>query len=94
MLLLDYDARRIERRVRFSQRGYHTIAATLTRPEINKQNLVLNVINDSAQFAAATHDVRGSELAFENRVLQMVAETAQCLKDFPKTFFIRNVVTD
>jgi hypothetical protein len=78
--LLNHDARRIERSVWLSKRGDHSIAAAFHRTEIDKQDLVLIVVDNLSQFTAASREIGGSELAFEDRKLQVISESTHRLK--------------
>ena len=52
------------------------------------------VLDDAGEFGAAADQVAGSELAFEDGVLEMVAETAHEFEDFAEAAVVGDVVTD
>ena len=72
-----HNARAIDERVRQAQRGDETLAAPFDRAKIDELHLILAVVDDLAQRVAAADEVSGRELAFEDRVLQVVAEVAR-----------------
>lgn len=51
------------------------------------------MLDDVVHRLATAGQVDGSELAFEDRELQVVAEIAHRLKDFAEAFVIADVVT-
>ena len=55
---------------------------------MGKENLVFVVVDNASQFGAAPDEVTGGELAFEDRVLQVVAVTAHGLEDFTEAFVV------
>jgi hypothetical protein len=61
---------------------------------MNEQHLVFVVVNDSRQRRPASNQIARRELAFEYRVLQMVAVATHGLEDLVKTLVVGNVVTD
>jgi len=52
------------------------------------------MVNDSRQRRPASDQIACRELAFEYRVLQMIAVATHGLEDLAKAFVVRNVVTD
>ena len=61
---------------------------------MDKQNLIVAVMDDSREFGAAPDQVAGRELALENRVLKVIAETAHSFENFAQALFIGNVVAN
>src|ERR1017187_1916458 len=52
------------------------------------------MVDDRRQFRTAPRQVRRRQLAFEDRILQMVPVPTHRLKDLAQTFVIANVVAD
>lgn len=52
------------------------------------------MIDDASQIRPAAHQILSRELAFENRVLQMIPVVAHSLKDFAQALVIADVVAD
>ena len=61
---------------------------------MDEQNLVFGVLDDAGEFGAAADEVGRGELAFEDGVLEMVAETAHESEDFAEAAVVGDVVTD
>lgn len=70
------------------------VAASFARAEIDKEDLILSVVDQIAHRLFAFGQIGGRELALEDGVLQMVAEIAHGLKDFAKAHLIANVIAD
>jgi len=83
----------IEIRIRLSESGDDAIAATLRRTEMDKQNLILVMMNNQVQRSPAPSQIPLRKLALENRILQMIAEATHGLENFAKPAIVRNVVT-
>jgi hypothetical protein len=61
---------------------------------MDEQNLVFGVVDDAGEFDAAADEVGGGELAFEDGVLEVVAETAHEFEDFAEAAVVGDVVAD
>src|SRR5688572_793711 len=91
---VDNDAGRVERGVRLTKGGDHAVAAAFSRAEVDEQHLILAVVNDLAELVPAANQVDRGELAFEDRVLQVIAEAAHGLVDFAEALVVADVVAD
>jgi|SRR5579875_1580542 len=92
--VLNNNARRGQIGVRFAERGDDTLTAPFRRTEVYKEDLVVVMMNDRAEFRAQPHDIRGSELAFKNRVLEVISVAAHCLKHLSQPLVVGNVIAD
>jgi hypothetical protein len=90
----DNDTRCVERRVGFTESGDHAVSPALGWAEIDKEHLVVLVIDDVRQFGAEADKIRRGELALEDGVLQMVAEAAHEPEDFAQALVIADVVAN
>jgi hypothetical protein len=61
---------------------------------MDKQHLVFVMVNDVAQIAPASRQVRLRKLTLEDGKLQMVPIPAHSLKNLSQPLVIRNVVTN
>jgi hypothetical protein len=61
---------------------------------VNEQHLVFIMVNNSRQRRPASDQIARRELAFEYRILQMVAVATHGLEDLTKALVVRDVVTD
>jgi len=91
---LNHDTGGVHIRVRLTERSNDAVAAPLCRSEINKQDLISIVVNDGTQFAPQPDEICSGELAFENRILQMIAVTAHSFENLAQSLFVRNVVAN
>src|SRR5207245_5631024 len=85
---LHHDARTVYCRVGLPERRDHAIAATLRRAEIDKQHLIY----DFAQLSTATRQVHRRQLAFEDRVLEVVPVVPHRLVDLSQPLLLATVV--
>jgi len=85
---LNDDARRIHARVGAAQRRDHAITPALRRAKIDKQNLVLIMVDHRIEFDSKLDEIKAAQLAFEDRILQMIAPAAHNLKDLTEAFII------
>ena len=92
--LLNDDARRIHPRVGAPQRRDHAIAPAIRRPKIDKQNLVFIMVDHRIELDSKIDEIKAAQLAFEDRILQMIAPAAHDLKDLTEAFIIRDIVGD
>src|SRR6266404_5996220 len=88
------DARRVHRRVWLSQCCNHALTATFGRTQIHEQHLIYFVIDNRRQVRAAPRQVAPRQLAFEDRVLQMVTIPAHNLKHLAPALVVADVVAD
>src|SRR5581483_8192259 len=91
---LNNDAGRIHVCIRLTERRNDAVAASLRRTKIYKQHLIFLVVDELTQSFAATDQVCRRELAFEDRILQVIPETAHGLEHLLQAFLIADVVTD
>jgi len=80
--------------VRESEGGDDAVAAAFGGTEMNEEDLIFTVFDDAGEFGAAADEVAGSELAFEDGVLEVVAETAHEFEDFAEAAVVGDVVAD
>lgn len=78
----------------FPQGGNDAVAAAFDGAEIDEQHLIFAVVDDLGEHVAAARQIARSELAFEDRVLQMIAEPAHGLVDLGEAAVVADVVTD
>jgi hypothetical protein len=90
----DDKTRRVDGIVWQTERRYDAITAPFGGPEMDKQNLIFVMVDDAGKFGAAPNQIAGSELAFEHRILQVVAVAAHGLEDLAEAFVVADVVTD
>jgi hypothetical protein len=79
---------------RLAERGNHAIAAPFNWSEVHEEHLIVTVINDFAQRMTAADKIGRGELAFEDRVLEMVAEVAHGFVNGPEPLVVADVVVD
>jgi len=87
---LNNDARRVHHRVGLPKGCDDTIAAGAGRSKIDKQHLILLVIDDLRQF----HQIAPRQMTFEYGQLKMIAPAAHVFENIPEPFGIANVVTN
>ncbi len=88
------DTRAIHVGVWFAQSGDDPIPSPFRGSKIDKENLIVVVVNNSAQRLPAANQVGGRELALEDGKLKMVSKPAHHLEDLPQPLVIRYVVAD
>ena len=88
------NARRVECSVRFADGGDNSVAAPVGGAKIHEEHLVLLVVNDGGNQSTAACEVGRSELALEDRVLEVVAEPPHELEDLAKALIVADVVAD
>ncbi len=86
------DQRGVDVDVGLAQGADDAFASTLGWTEIDKQDLVLVVMNNIAQFGAKADEIDFPELAFEYRKLQVVSPCFHGLEDLAQTLRIGDVV--
>ncbi len=91
---LNNDARRVHHRVGLSKGCDDTIAAGAGRSKIDKQHLILVVIDDLRQFRLQFHQIAPRQMTFEYGQLKMIAPAAHVFENIPEPFGIANVVTN
>ncbi len=91
---LDDEARRVDAGVRFAESGDHAVSPPFCGAKIDKENLVLGVVDDVAEFAAELDEIGWSELALEDGVLEVIAPAAHNLEDAPQAFVVGDVVAN
>ena len=74
--------------------GNNAVATPFGRPQVDKQNPVLVVLDDSRQGAAAAYQVGLCQLRLEYGVLQVVAKAAHGFEDLAQAAVVGDVVTD
>jgi hypothetical protein len=87
-------AGRVEIRIRQAESGDHPVAPALRGTEMNEEHLIFIMLDDPAQLGPASREIPLRELAFENRVLEMVAESTHRLEDLAQPAIVGDVVTD
>src|ERR1700687_5511517 len=90
----DDDAGAVNGRVGLAERGDDPVTPALGGTEIDKQHLILAVIDDHRELVSAPGQISLGELAFEHRVLQVVAEPAHDLVDLGEPLVLADVVRD
>ena len=78
----------------FAERGNDAVAAAFDGTEVDKQHLIFPMVDDLGEQVAAPGQVGLRELAFEDRLLQMIAKPAHRLMDFGEALVVADVVTD
>ncbi len=84
----------VERGVGEAEGGDDAVAAAFGGAEVDEEDLVFVVMDDAGEFGAAANEVAGGELAFEDGVLEVVAEAAHRFEDFAEAFVVGDVVAD
>lgn len=90
----DNDARRVEGRIGFSDRGDDAVTPAFGWTEVDEKDLILLMVDDAGQGGTAAGKVGRGKLALENGELQMVAEAAHELEDFAEAPVVADVVAD
>jgi hypothetical protein len=90
----DDDARRIDGGIRLAERRNHAFATSFGWSEVDEEHLIVAVVDQFTQDVPALREVDGRELAFEDRVLQVVPEIAHGLEDLAEALAVVNVVAD
>jgi hypothetical protein len=88
------ETRGVDGGVREAKGCYDPVATAFGGAEMDEEDLVFRVLDDASKFDAAADEVSGSELAFKDGVLEVVAETAHELEDFAEAAVVSDVVTD
>lgn len=91
---LDDDAWRIQGRIRLTERGDHAVAMPFGRTEVDEEDLVLTVMDQFTKGVPALGEVDGSELAFKDRKLQVIAVVAHGPKNAPKPLVVAHVIAN
>ncbi len=90
----DYNTGSLYVAIGLTQCGNHAVPAPLCGSQIDKQHLILLMMDDGAELSPKPHQIGGRELAFENRILQVVAVSAHGLEDLPQSLVVGDVVAD
>lgn len=72
----------------------YAITASGSWAEVDEQNLVVSDVDDVFQLLFQPQQIDRIELAFEDRVLEMVAPISHRFEDFAKPFIVADVVGD
>ena len=88
------DARGIDGGVRLPERHNHALPATLGGTKVDEEDLIVAVVDQFAEDVSAFREIDGSELTFEDGVLQVVPEITHGLVDFTKPLVVADVVAD
>jgi len=61
---------------------------------VDEKDLILVMVDDASKFGATADEIAWCELAFEDGVLEVIAESAHGLENLAETAVIRDVVAD
>jgi len=89
-----HNARRIQRAIGEAQGSDQAVAPAFGRTQIDEQNLVFIVLDDLPEHIPAAGEIGGRQLAFEDRILQMIAEVPHRFVDPAEAFVVADVVAN
>ena len=93
-MALHNNERGVDVDVRLSDRGNHSLSSTRGRAKIYEEHLIFRMVDDLGEFRTQSDEVHSSQLALEDRILQVVAPPAESLEDLAQPFCVADVVTD
>lgn len=94
MDLSDDEAGGVEVGVGLAEGGDDAVATAFGGAEMDEENLVFVVVDEVGEEGAATDEVGGGELAFEDGELEVVSEGAHGFEDLAEALVVGDVVTD
>jgi hypothetical protein len=91
---LDDDTGGVEFGVGPAESGDDAVTAALGGTEVDEEDLIFVAVDDDGEVGAEAEEVSLSELAFEDGVLEVVAEAAHEFEDLAEAFVVGDVVGD